>query len=91
MNKEYYLLHVSLNSVVGLTQLGSMKLKGNLQRRDITIMVDYEATHNFTCVSLLNELKLPLNVSMSYGIILGNGHTVKAAITTRMLHYNYKG
>lgn len=38
------IIHVSLNYMVGLTQLGSMKLKGTLQGQDITIMVDYGAT-----------------------------------------------
>lgn len=40
-------------------------------------------------MSLLKELRLPFNESMSYKIIMGNGH-IKAIVTVKMLLCNIK-
>lgn len=54
-----------------------MKLKGQIQGREVVILIDCGATHNFIAQSLLEELKLPYSETTHYGVIMGTGLTVK--------------
>ncbi|TYK28432.1 ty3-gypsy retrotransposon protein [Cucumis melo var. makuwa] len=40
-------VELSLNSVVGLTMQGTFKIKGRVEDREIVVMIDCGATHNF--------------------------------------------
>ena len=67
---------VSCNSVHGLSKRSTMKLKGEIRDRDIVILIDPGATHNFICEKLAEELNLPLSPMPSYRIVLGDGPMV---------------
>ena len=67
---------VSCNSVHGLSKRSTMKLQGKIQDRDIVILIDPGATHNFICGQLAEELNLPLTPMPSYRIVLGDGPVV---------------
>ena len=67
---------VSCNSVHGLSKRSTMKLQGKIHDRDIVILIDPGATHNFICGKLAKELNLPLTPMPSYRIVLGDGPVV---------------
>ena len=53
-----------------------MKLHGKIEDRDIVILIDPGATHNFICEKLVEELRLLLSLMPTYRIVLGDGHMV---------------
>ena len=67
---------VSCNSVHGLPKRSTMKLQGKIHDRDVVILIDPGATHNFICEKLAVELNLPLSPMPSYCIVLGDGPVV---------------
>ena len=46
-------MELSLNSVVGLTTPGTMKIKGTIGSKEVIILVDSRATHNFLSLHLV--------------------------------------
>ncbi|GKA78600.1 putative mitochondrial protein [Tanacetum coccineum] len=51
-------VEVSLNSVMGFTTPRTMKIQGKLGDRDVVVLIDCGATHNFLSVELVNDLGL---------------------------------
>ena len=70
-------VELSLNSVVGLTTPGTMKIKGTIRSKKVIILVDSGATHNFLSLELVQQLALPLTTTTSYGVMMGTGISVK--------------
>ena len=70
-------VELSLNSVVGLTTPGTMKIKGTIRSKEVIILVDNRATHNFLSLELVQQLALPLTITTSYGVMMGIGISVK--------------
>ena len=70
-------IELSLNSVVGLTTSGMMKLKGMINGKEVIVLIDCGATHNFIGTNLVKELQLPLVTTNSYGVVMGTGIAVK--------------
>ena len=68
---------LSLNSVVGLTTPGMMKVKGTINGKEVIILIDCGATHNFIAVKLVEDLQLPLVTINSYRVVMGTGVAVK--------------
>lgn len=70
---------VSLNSVVGLSNPKTMKLRGLLGNNKVVVLIDPGATHNFLSLEKVAELKIPITGSGGFGISLGNGETIKGS------------
>lgn len=70
-------VELSLNSVVGFTGPGTIKLKGKIDMEEVVVMIDSGATHNFITQRLVDDLKLPLTDTANYGILLGSGPPIK--------------
>ena len=51
-------IEVSLNSVVGFTPSHTMKIKGTIGEREVTVLVDSGATHNFIASRVVRELDI---------------------------------
>ncbi|KAL9669834.1 hypothetical protein QQ045_007384 [Rhodiola kirilowii] len=66
------LVEVSLNSLAGLTSLRSMKLRGKIGGRDVLVLVDSGASHNFISRSLVEEEGILTNDRGKFRVILGN-------------------
>ncbi|KAA0037013.1 peroxidase 64 [Cucumis melo var. makuwa] len=75
--KQKTFAELSLNSVVGLNDPGTMKVKGKLQEKEVIILIDCGATHNFISEKLVESLQLPVKETAHYGVILGSGTTVQ--------------
>ena len=55
-----------------------MKLRGRIKEKEVVILIDYGATHNFISEKLVNELQLATKGTSHYGVILGSGTAIKA-------------
>ncbi|KAA0037088.1 ty3-gypsy retrotransposon protein [Cucumis melo var. makuwa] len=71
------IVDLSLNSVVGLTAPGTFKIKGKVEEREVVVMIDCGATHNFISLKLVEELKVPTTETTNYGVIMGSGKAVQ--------------
>ncbi|TYK26709.1 ty3-gypsy retrotransposon protein [Cucumis melo var. makuwa] len=70
-------VELSINSVVGLNDLGTIKVRGKLQGEDVVILIDCGATHNFVSEKLVKKLHIPTKETAHYGVILGSGAAVQ--------------
>ncbi|TYK03261.1 peroxidase 64 [Cucumis melo var. makuwa] len=70
-------VELSINSVVGLNDPGTMKVRGKLMGEDVIILIDCGATHNFVSEKLVKKLILPIKETSQYGVILGSGAAVQ--------------
>ncbi|KAL4010180.1 hypothetical protein IC575_030485 [Cucumis melo] len=75
--KQKTFAELSLNSVVGLNDPGTMKVKGKIQEREVIILIDCGATHNFISEKLVESLQLPVKETGHCGVILGSGTAVQ--------------
>ncbi|KAA0062046.1 ty3-gypsy retroelement transposase [Cucumis melo var. makuwa] len=70
-------IELSINSVVGLTNPGTMKVKGKVKDEQVVVLIDCGATHNFISKKLVTNLNLPLKATTNYEVILGSGAAIK--------------
>lgn len=74
---EELLTEVSLNSVVGISNPKTMKLRGKIEGKEIIVLIDPGATHNFISLNLVKLLGLVIEDSGGFGVSLGNGEMIK--------------
>ncbi|KAA0042901.1 transposon Tf2-1 polyprotein isoform X1 [Cucumis melo var. makuwa] len=71
-NVENLNIELSTYSVVGLTNLGTMKVKGKIEEAEVVILIDCRATQNFIVEKLVTKLGLTPQETPNYGVILGS-------------------
>ncbi|PKU77049.1 putative mitochondrial protein [Dendrobium catenatum] len=64
---------VSLNSVMGFTPSHTMKVKGKIHGREVVVLIDSGATHNFISTQVAEELGIEPTETGSYGVMMGTG------------------
>ncbi|XP_078442298.1 uncharacterized protein LOC144711996 [Wolffia australiana] len=69
--------HVSLNSMLGWNNPRSIKLMGKLNGREIIVLIDSGASHNFLGTGLVEEFQFQCDTSVLFEVTLGNGETNK--------------
>lgn len=67
---------LSINSVVGLINPRTMKVKGKIQNEWVIVFINCGASHNFIAERLASLLQLPVIETSNYGVILGSGSAV---------------
>ncbi|GJY45837.1 putative mitochondrial protein [Tanacetum coccineum] len=72
------MVEVSLNSVMGFTPNRTMKLRGKIGDREVAVLIDCGATHNFISSKIVEELGLAVSDSGTYNVTLGNGETTRS-------------
>ena len=70
-------VELCINSVVGQTNPGTIKIRGMIQGKEVIMLVDCGATHNFISEKLVTMLKLPTRDTSNYGVILGSRTAIK--------------
>ena len=78
------IVELLINYVVGLSNLGTMKVRGEIEGKEVVILVDYRATHNFIFEKLVKCLK----DTSHYGVILGSDTTIKVKESVSLLTVN---
>ena len=68
---------LSVNSMVGLSTLKTMKLKGKIAHQEVVTMIDCEANQNFISTKLIQKLGISLQATTSYRVLMGTGMAVK--------------
>lgn len=71
-------VELSINSVVGLSNPGTMKVRGKIHGEEVIVLIDCKATHNFISEKVVVALKLHTKETSNYGVILGSGTTIKS-------------
>lgn len=64
-------IELSVNLVVGLIPLHTMKIWGQIGGENVIVLIDSGATHNFISVELVQKLELPLPETGNYGLLMG--------------------
>ncbi|KAI0525242.1 hypothetical protein KFK09_004635 [Dendrobium nobile] len=64
---------VSLNSVMGFTPSHTMKVKGKILGREVVVLIDSGATHNFISTQVAEELGMEPTETGNYGVMMGTG------------------
>lgn len=70
-------VELALRLVLGFSTPGTMKLKGKVGGREVIVLIDCGATHNFIHRKLVEELNLSISKTTSYGIVIGDGTAVQ--------------
>ncbi|KAA0066460.1 uncharacterized protein E6C27_scaffold21G005610 [Cucumis melo var. makuwa] len=77
INENRNFAELSINSVVGLNDPVTMKVRGKLLNKEIIVMIDCGATHNFISEKLVKTLRLSTKETAHYGVILGSGTAIQ--------------
>ncbi|KAL0539505.1 hypothetical protein IC582_023720 [Cucumis melo] len=64
---------ISLRTILGFTSKGTMKIRGTICDREVIILIDSGATHNFIHRGVVEELALPLERRNKFGVTIGDG------------------
>ena len=62
---------LSLSSMVGLSAPHSLKIRGRIGDREVVVLIDSRASHNFIAAALVKELGLPVASTKDFGVVLG--------------------
>lgn len=62
---------ISLNSFYGRDSLTTTKLKGNIKKHTMVVMLDSGATHNFISTAMASHLKLETDRMNGLDVLLG--------------------
>ncbi|XP_074377189.1 uncharacterized protein LOC141718709 [Apium graveolens] len=68
---------ISLNSVIGITSPKTMKLKGTIDNKQVVVMIEPGATHNFVSLDAVKALGLTITSSKNFGVALGTEESVQ--------------
>ncbi|PKU61962.1 hypothetical protein MA16_Dca028109 [Dendrobium catenatum] len=71
------LAKVSLNSMVGFTTNHTMKVKGETKGREVVVLIDSGAIHNFIFTQVVDQIGLKLVGTGCYGVMMGTGKVEK--------------
>lgn len=77
LEEEETPMTVSINSIVGLTNLQTLKLLGHIGEGEVIVMIDSGATHNFISLKIVEKLGVPVKESSGFGVSLGNGEAAR--------------
>ncbi|GKG06136.1 putative mitochondrial protein, partial [Tanacetum coccineum] len=67
------MVEVSLNSVMGFTPNRMTILHGKIRDREVAVLIDCGATHNFISSKIVEEHRLKVSDSGTFNVTLGNG------------------
>lgn len=70
-------VELSINLVVSLSNLKTLKVKGEIKEEEGIVLIDCRASHNFISEKLVSLLQLPTKDTSHYRVILGSGTTIK--------------
>ena len=78
-----------VSSLVGLCSPHSMKVRGKINGREVIVLIDPGASHNFVVESLMTELQLNCDPTHEFGVQMGNGDEIRASGVCHGLHLQF--
>lgn len=63
-------VELSMNSVAGLTEPRTLKLKGKMMGTKVVVSIHYRAAHNFISNELVEKLSIPISKMASHGMVI---------------------
>ncbi|KAL0539616.1 hypothetical protein IC582_023832 [Cucumis melo] len=81
---------IELKTMTSLTSKGTMKLKGWVRHKEIVVLIDSGATHNFIHQALAEELQMRLEQNTQFGYTIGNGTRCKGKGVCRRVELKLK-
>ncbi|TYK14439.1 uncharacterized protein E5676_scaffold186G00980 [Cucumis melo var. makuwa] len=81
---------IELTTMTSLTSKGTMKLKGWVRHKEIVVLIDSGATHNFIHQALAEELQMRLEQNTQFGYTIGNGTRCKGKGVCRRVELKLK-
>lgn len=78
---------LSFNYFLGINSPRTTKIRGIIQNKEVVIMLDSGASHNFISPEVDDKLHLKVSVDSSLEVLLGNGVSVKALGVCRSLDF----
>lgn len=70
-------MDLSLNLMVGLTKLRTIKLRGMVRNYGVVVVVDCETMRNFIMQKLVENLKLLVTKTTNYDVVMRTRTMVK--------------
>ena len=74
-----------ISSMVGFCPPHSMKVRGKIKAREVIVLIDSGASHNFISEHIVSELQLRCDPTQKFGVQMGNGDEVKTSGVCRVL------
>ncbi|KAL4021138.1 hypothetical protein IC575_019929 [Cucumis melo] len=81
---------IELKAMTRLSSKGTMKLKRWIMQKEIVVLIDSGATHNFIHQTLAVDLQLGLEQQTQFGYTIGNGTRCKEKGICRKVEINLK-
>ena len=81
---------IELKAIHGLTTKGTMKLKGEIKGREVLVLIDSGATHNFIHNRVVEERELPGEKGTQFGVTTGDGTKCKGRGVCRRVELRLK-
>ena len=78
-SKKVEVAEISISSIMGISSSRTIKLRGTLQRKEVVVLIDSGATHNFVSSALVEQLKLEPDKTRGYSVLTAGGVTFKGA------------
>ena len=69
-------IELSLNTLVGITKPRTMKVQGYLGAREVVVLIDSGASHNFILWNVAQALKMSVTTTEGYGFMMGTGQSI---------------
>lgn len=80
-----------MNSIVGITFDKTLKIKGQIEGVGVIVLVDSRASHNFILHDLVRKLGMQIETGKKFGVMVGNGVTVKGEGVCRAVPLEVQG
>ena len=82
---------IELNTITGLTSKGTMKLRGEIEGREVVVLIDSGATHNFVHYKIIEEMKIPSEADTTFAATIGDGTCCKGRGLCKRLEVKLQG
>lgn len=66
-------LEISLNAIIGVSSMQNMSVKGNLDRKPVSTLIDSGSAHSFVNGNVMKHLNLPAEHRHGLRMVVANG------------------
>ena len=88
---EIEVAEISISSIVGISTSRTIKLKGTVMGKEVIVLIDSGATHNFVSRELMKQLNLGTDDTQGYSVLTAGGVTFKGAGLCKEMEVELQG